>query len=157
MAKKLPEFDIDYICNQLVDGNTLISIAKYYSCAYHTLHNYINADNDRSARCTRARIESARAVEELATEMLMSATDNFEVNKANAIASFSKWRLSKINPAMYGEKVTHEMLGHVDNAITITFVKSDDALLSKPLDITTSTLVGGNNKVLVNKDDNEHE
>lgn len=106
MAKeKLDQLGVEWLCNQIIDGQSQTSIAQSVGVSLATLSNWIAADIERSARVREARIASSRAYDEKAEQALMDATDPFELAKARELASHYRWKASKTNPKEYGERV----------------------------------------------------
>lgn len=106
MAKeKLDQLGVEWLCNQIIDGQSQTSIAQSVGVSLATLSNWIAADIERSARVREARIASSRAYDEKAEQALMDARDPFELAKARELASHYRWKASKTNPKEYGERV----------------------------------------------------
>jgi len=106
MAKeKLDQRGVEWLCNQIIDGQSQTSIAQSVGVSLATLSNWIAADIERSARVREARIASSRAYDEKAEQALMDARDPFELAKARELASHYRWKASKTNPKEYGERV----------------------------------------------------
>lgn len=106
MAKeKLDQRGVEWLCNQIIDGQSQTSIAQSVGVSLATLSHWIAADIERSARVREARIASSRAYDEKAEQALMDARDPFELAKARELASHYRWKASKTNPKEYGERV----------------------------------------------------
>lgn len=115
MAKeKLDQLGVEWLCNQIIDGQSQTSIAQSVGVSLATLSNWIAADIERSARVREARIASSRAYDEKAEQALMDARDPFELAKARELASHYRWKASKTNPKEYGERV------EIDQKMSIT-------------------------------------
>lgn len=103
--EKLDQLGVEWLCNQIIDGQSQTSIAQSVGVSLATLSNWIAADIERSARVREARIASSRAYDEKAERALMDARDPFELAKARELASHYRWKASKTNPKEYGERV----------------------------------------------------
>lgn len=99
------ELDIDHICDEIINGQSLSDIARGLGCSVAKVVKWIAADDQRSARARAARAESAKLWDEKATELIAAAPDVFELSKAKELAHHYRWRASKIAPREYGDKV----------------------------------------------------
>ncbi len=96
---------IDVLCARIVNGETLTAIARSLNAGVATLTDWIAADPERSARAREARIAAAGSYEEQALDELRDAADPFALAKAKEVAHHLRWKASKANPRMYGEKL----------------------------------------------------
>ena len=99
------ERSIDDICKHIANGISLREIAQMEGISPGTLSEWIEADAERSARARASRILAARLWDDMATSVIDSATDSFELAKAKELAHHYRWRASKIAPRDYGDKV----------------------------------------------------
>lgn len=112
MAKELVDAaGIDAICETITDGVSMTEIAERIGVSYGTLHSWIAADPERSARVRDARAATAKLWDERATSEIRAACDPFELAKARELAFHYRWRSSKIAPKEYGDKVQNEHTG----------------------------------------------
>lgn len=101
---------IEAICETITDGVPMTEIAERIGVSYGTLHAWIAADHDRSARVRESRAATAKFWDEKATQEIRAAGDPFELAKARELAFHYRWRSSKIAPKEYGDKIetTHQ-------------------------------------------------
>jgi transposase len=133
---KLKDDDIDTVCELVMQNVTSTQIAKELKVGLSTFYKWLDSDKDRKLAYAYARNKAAKSIEDYALELLVNAKDNFEVSKAHAIAQFAKWRASKYDASSYGEKVTHEVNGAIDNTIEIVFKKADAVAHDNVIDVT---------------------
>lgn len=119
---KMAEMGIDAICDKLCEGETLTAIAKEIGVAVSGLVNWIEKDQERSARAREARTMSARLWDEKAEAVLTESKDQFELAKARELASHYRWRAKAIAPRDYGDKVQQEHVGQDGGPITVASV-----------------------------------
>lgn len=113
------KLNIDLICEDLIEGIVYEDIAKKYSVSYGTLHAFIS-NNDNSARVIVARQQSADAFDTKAERVLMdlqAGGTNADIARARELASHYRWRASKRNPKVFGDKV--ELSGNADAPLQI--------------------------------------
>lgn len=115
---------IDAICETIIDGVSMTEVAERIGVSYGTLHTWIAADPERSARVRDARAATAKLWDERATQEIRAAGDPFELAKARELAFHYRWRSSKITPKEYGDKVQNEHSGSV--GVTIQATPTDE-------------------------------
>lgn len=93
------------ITEQLESGTTLAQISASCGKNRSMLTRWIQADEQRSALCARARQLGAAAHEEKAEDEIRRAGDPFELSKAKELAHHFRWRASKLAPREYGDKL----------------------------------------------------
>lgn len=100
-----PKLDIEKICDDILEGFSYQDIATKYNVAYGVLHRFIShADN--SARVIIARQQSADIFDTKAEKVLIDAKSNLtEITRARELASHYRWKASKRNPKVFGDKV----------------------------------------------------
>lgn len=103
--ERLNAIGIDAVCSDLADGKTMTEIAIAAGVAFGSLHTWLDADPERSARAREARRRTARLWDEKATATIEAATDTFQLAKAKEMAHHYRWRASKIAPREYGDKL----------------------------------------------------
>ncbi len=105
-------FDIDIVCNMLVEGKRWADIAKSFKVPVSTLHTHISNDVELSVRAREARKQSADSYAEKAeTVLLLAKKDLIEISRARELAQHYRWMAGKRNPRTYGEKVQTEHSG----------------------------------------------
>ncbi len=105
-------FDIDIVCNMLVEGKKWVDIAESFKVPVSTLHSFISNDNEFSVRAGEARKQSADSYAEKAELVLLLAEkDLIEISRARELAQHYRWMAGKRNPRTYGEKVQTEHSG----------------------------------------------
>lgn len=109
----------DWICEQILDLNSLSQAAQGAGVALSSLLTWIAADDARSARVREARRLAAEAWVEKAEQVVADAKNNFELQKARELAHHYRWRASKISP-QYNDKVIQEHTGPGGGAMQVT-------------------------------------
>ena len=102
---KLDLLGSEEVARLIADGKTYREIAGTVGVGLGTLCKWIEADDERSRACARAREISAQAFEERAQEVLEDAADPFQLAKARELAAHWRWRAKAVNPRRYGDKV----------------------------------------------------
>lgn len=102
---KLDAFGIEAFCEKIMGGESQTFIAREIGVSPGTLINWLASDPDRSARAREARIAAARSYDDMAEEELRKAEDPFSLAKARELASHFRWKASKADPRVYGEKL----------------------------------------------------
>ena len=105
------------IIARIESGESIAQIAAGIDCNRAMLWRWIEADEERSARCARARQRAAAAWDEMAEAGISNAKDPFELSQAKEMAHHYRWRASKIAPKVYGEKL--ELAGDAANPLTV--------------------------------------
>lgn len=116
---KLAVIGIDVICAKIMDGNSMTDIAAESGVSFGTLHAWLAANPEHSARAREARAATAKLWDDKATSTIESAGDQFELSKAKELAHHYRWRASKIAPREYGDKLA------VGGADDLPPIKSD--------------------------------
>lgn len=129
---KCDDFGIDKICDLIIAGDSMTSIAAQIGVNISTLIEWSEGDTNRSARVREARRHSGRIWDEKAEECILLAVDKFGLDKAKELAHHYRWRAKAIAPREYGDKVTQEHTGAGGGPIAIAAVDlknlSDDEL-----------------------------
>jgi hypothetical protein len=123
------EASIDALCERIISGDSLNSVAKSLGIGLSTLTDWIAANPERSARAREARIASATACDDQAFDLVMAAGDPFALAKAKEAAHHLRWRAKTRDPRTYGDKI--DLTGEVS-------VRDlpDDILLAKAAKLT---------------------
>ena len=119
---KCEAFGLDTICELIIAGESLTSIAARIDVHVSTLINWSEEDSQRSARMKEARQQSGRIWDEKAEEVIIRAGDPFELSKAKELAHHYRWRAKAIAPREYGDKVQNEHTGKDGGPIAIAAV-----------------------------------
>jgi len=119
---KCHAFGEDRICDLIVSGESLTSIAAQIGIHVSTLITWTELDPQRSARIREARQRSGRIWDEKAEAVIAMAGDPFELSKAKELAHHYRWRAKAIAPRDYGEKVSTEHTGKGGGPIQIAAV-----------------------------------
>jgi hypothetical protein len=105
-------FDIDIVCNMLVEGKRWADIAESFKVPVSTLHGFISTHSEFSARVGIARKISSDSYAEMAELALLRAkSDPNEMTRARELAQHYRWMAGKRNPSTYGDKVQTEHSG----------------------------------------------
>lgn len=99
------QFDIDKICELIIDGKTFRDIAKVFDCSISTLHNFL-VKPEHAVR-TRDSLElSAATYANKGEQVLIEAEGiSVEIQRARELAQHYRWMAAKRAPNKYGEKV----------------------------------------------------
>lgn len=106
--ERLEKTGIDDICNAIINGDTLTTIAKTHQMALSTLLRWIEADANRSLKIREARLIASQLWEEKALDALNEATDWFELNKARELSTHYRWRATRIAPKEHNDPKQEE-------------------------------------------------
>jgi hypothetical protein len=104
-------YGIDKICEQLIAGESQTDIASEIGVSIQTLIAWIAAVDhpERSARAREARTFAARTYADMAESELRAANDPFKLAKARELASHFRWKASKADPGVFGDKSTVDL------------------------------------------------
>lgn len=119
---KCDAFGLERICELIVSGASMTSIAAGIGVHISTLIEWSEDDPQRSARMREARQHSGRIWDEKAEEVILVAADKFELDKAKELAHHYRWRAKAISPREYGERVTQEHTGADGGPIAIAAI-----------------------------------
>ena len=86
-------FDIDIVCNMLVEGKRWADIAKSFKVPVSTLHTHISNDVELSVRAREARKQSADSYAEKAETVLLLAKNR---GRANLLSITDGWQENEI-------------------------------------------------------------
>lgn len=129
---KCDAFGLEKMCELIVAGESLTSIAARVDVHVSTLITWSEQDTQRSARMREARSHSGRIWDEKAEAGILMAGDKFELDKAKELAHHYRWRAKAIAPKEYGDKITQEHTGSNGGPIALAAVDlknlSDDEL-----------------------------
>lgn len=120
--EKCTAFGLDRICEMVIAGESLTSIAAQIGVHVSTLIEWSEDDRQRSARIRESRQHSGRIWDERAESVIAQAGDKFELDKARELAHHYRWRAKAIAPREYGEKVTQEHTGAGGGPIALAAV-----------------------------------
>lgn len=105
IAKNKENLDVDLICDDILMGLSYEVIADKYEVTYGVLHRFIS-NTDNSARVIIARQQSADIFDSKAERVLIDAKSTLtEITRARELASHYRWKASKRNPKVFGDKV----------------------------------------------------
>lgn len=97
--------DIELICEDILDGLSYRAIAKKYNTNLTAVYNFVS-DEKHSARVNDARSVSADTFVDKAEDALIEAEGTLtEITRARELASHYRWKASKRNPKVFGDKV----------------------------------------------------
>lgn len=104
---------IDAICDRMVDGESLVSIAKWLEVGYTTLRKWILADPERERMYIEAKQDRADTYAELIYEIASEDpglnkdgnTDTGAVQDKRVRIDALKWIAAKMKPHVYGERL----------------------------------------------------
>jgi hypothetical protein len=119
---KCDAFGLEKMCELIVVGESLTSIAARVGVHVSTLIIWSEEDTQRSARMREARRHSGRIWDEKAESGILLAGDKFELDKAKELAHHYRWRAKAIAPREYGDKITQEHTGAGGGPITLAAV-----------------------------------
>lgn len=99
------KFDIDHVCELIIDGKTFREIAKVYDCSISTLHNFL-VKPEHAVRTRDALELSAATYANKGEQVLIEAEAiSVEIQRARELAQHYRWMAAKRSPKKYGEKV----------------------------------------------------
>lgn len=99
------KFNIDHVCEEIIDGKTFREIAKKYDCSISTLHNFL-IKPEHVARTSEALKLSAATYANKGEQVLLDADPvGVEIQRARELAQHYRWMAGKRSPKEYGEKV----------------------------------------------------
>lgn len=105
VKRRIEEFGIENITRLVAEGETLRNIAKRIGASAQTLVEQLRATPERARAYEAALVAAAQMFDEMALEVLESATTNIEVQRAREIAAHYRWRAKAANPKRYSDKV----------------------------------------------------
>lgn len=109
--EKLLAASIDTIIEMIIDGKTYRQIAKHFEVGLGTLHTFLTY-TEHSARAREALIISANSYADKAEEILQEAEGTKEeLMRARELAQHYRWKASKRNGIVYGDKQQLEHTG----------------------------------------------
>ena len=108
-------------CRRISQGEYVAKAAEAEGVTRQTLWNWTEADPALLDLYTRAREESAAALEEEALEAAREALDgrNGNVNAARLRVDTLKWAAAKRRPKVYGDKAQVEVTGKDSGPLTV--------------------------------------
>lgn len=99
------QFDIDNICDDILSGLSYRDIATKYGTNLSAVHKFC-IDEKHSARVNDSRAISADTYADKAEDVLKEAEGTIpEITRARELASHYRWKASKRNPKVFGDKV----------------------------------------------------
>jgi hypothetical protein len=102
----------DEILADLKDGKSLLAISTQMECARSSLHVWLHANPERSARARLSREAAAEAWLEMAEAGIAASWDQLTLAKAKEMAHHYRWKAAKIAPD-YKDKVETTHTGTV--------------------------------------------
>lgn len=111
----------DAICDALADGKSIRTICQASDMPdRRTVERWQDANPDFAARCARARAEGAEfhhaEMDRIEGLVLNGALDP---KAANVVLSNKRWRMEKLEPKKYGQKVESEVTHKGSVGLTI--------------------------------------
>lgn len=100
----LDKLGVEFICDEIINGNTLTAISRSLNIARSSLFNWIRSDSARSARVYSTRVAAADVWDDLSEICLREATDVISISRARELASHYRWRAKAIAPRAYGDR-----------------------------------------------------
>lgn len=123
--ERMEAIGMDAVCEFVSNGESLNAFAKLHGFAYVTLLNWIDADKTRAENYARAR--EARAdltfdqLDEVSEEATRAETA-VEVQGLRLKSDNIKWKLARMSPKKYGEKLA---IGGADDLPPIKTMPDD--------------------------------
>ncbi len=103
--------NIEDIIEMIIEGKTYREIAKKYDVSLGCLHDFLTI-GEHSARAREALTTSANSYADKAEEVLKEAEPTKEeLMRARELASHYRWKASKRNGKVYGDKQQFEHTG----------------------------------------------
>lgn len=102
---KIEQCGLNDICYAISAGYTISAIAAELGVSTYAMRVWMVEDPVRSVRAHEARRHAAWAYDEDAQQRIEEARDAHELAKAKEIANHFRWRASKINPKLYGDRI----------------------------------------------------
>lgn len=116
---RLNKVGIEAICEYVANGDSLNSWAKLNDFTLQTVQNWIDGDEKRSGKYAKARDKRSEAVFEALDGICMEAlAESRGLNSGPIVAAYRlkidtiKWKLARMAPKKYGEKI--EIAGDPD-------------------------------------------
>lgn len=119
----------DAAIEKIEGGSSVAQMAEAVGISRSALWRWLNADEGRSARVTRARQLSAAAWDEKAERGIREASDPFELSRAKELAHHYRWRASKIAPKDYGDKTETTLTGPDGGPVQVSRKLSSEELM----------------------------
>lgn len=110
----MDQFGIENVCDEIMNGLSLTSLAKKVGVVPASLLSWIASDVERSARVRDCRAQMAKIWDEKALDEIKMAKDDFELRKAKEAAHHYRWRASAIGCDEYGDKVQLKHSGEMN-------------------------------------------
>ncbi len=107
-AQRLDEVGIDAICDHVSGGESLRSWCILNEFAYSTVEDWIDADTNRAMKYARARDNRADVVFDSldgVSDAAVIAETAVEVAGLRLKADNIKWKLARMSPRKYGDKL----------------------------------------------------
>lgn len=118
----LDVYGVDWVCDQLLELRMLTEIARDAGVAVSTLTLWISNCPERVARVREARRLAADAWVERAEQVVLAATNGFELQRARELAHHYRWKASKISP-QFNDKVVQEHTGPGGGPVSVTKIE----------------------------------
>ena len=117
--ERLNAIGIEAICDYIAKGDSLNSWAKLNELPIQTITDWIDADTSRAGKYAKARDKRSESVFEALDDICMDAlAESRGLNSGPIVAAYRlkvdtiKWKLARMTPKKYGEKI--EIAGDPD-------------------------------------------
>lgn len=120
---------LDLICQRIVDGESLRQICKDDSLPNRdTIYTWLQSNKAFSDQYTQARMMQADQFFDEMDEIIRKPMQNMiQIQQARLQIDTMKWRLSKMLPKTYGDKIEVTPLSEQkDQSITVQFVNASN-------------------------------
>lgn len=117
---------INLICNRIIEGQSLRQICKDSLLPNRdTIYSWLQRDKAFSDQYAQARMIQADQFFDEMDEIVRQPMQNMiQIQQARLQIDTMKWRLSKMLPKAYGDKIEVTPLSEQkDQSITVTFIK----------------------------------
>ena len=125
----------DAICSHLADGKSMRAICKLVSMPdRRTIERWQAADADFAARCAHAREEQAEfhhAEMDVIEGKVLSG--KLDPKAASVVLANKRWRMEKLKPKAYGQRIQQELSGAGGGPIETT-VTAVERRIVRPAD-----------------------
>jgi len=124
---KQAEGSMRQLCEDIAGGESLAAFARRMGFPYTTILGWIDADEIRAEKYARAREARADFIFDQLDEVsdqAVSAETAVEVAGLRLKADNIKWKLARMAPKKYGDKVEQIHSGAIDQNLSVTFVGS---------------------------------
>lgn len=126
-AFKTAEGSMHSLCEFVAGGESLAAFARRMGFPYTTLLGWIDGDEIRAENYARAREARADLIfDQLddVSEQAVTAESAVEVAGLRLKSDNIKWKLARMAPKRYGDKVETVVSGSLDHNLSVNFVGS---------------------------------